>query len=264
MNHTQQTTTNTGHGTPIMAHMIPYYPSLEASIEVAKGIVDGGGAYLEIQFPFSDPSADGPVIEQACTKALASGFTTSKGFSFVRQLADYIQAQGSPCKIFIMTYASICYARGINAFVADSVNAGAQGLIIPDLPPDSDEGLYGACKQAGLSAIPVVVPFMSVERLTLIHQLQCPYIYCALRAGITGQSTSIQPETLSFLHSLKQGGARILAGFGINTPDQVQALSGSVDAAIVGSALVRLVSQWPAHSLRQSTASFIQSLSAGA
>ncbi|MFO7850173.1 MAG: tryptophan synthase subunit alpha, partial [Spirochaetia bacterium] len=197
---------------------------------------EGGADYLEIQFPFSDPSADGPVIEKACMEALSAGFTTKEGFSLVREITG---RYGVP--VFIMSYASIVYARGTERFAAAAAQSGASGLIVPDLPFDRDEGLQEAAEAAGLSAVPVVVPGMSESRLESLTG-GCPhYIYTSLRKGITGGATEIGETNLSFLRQLRKTGAEIWGGFGISSRSQIDALEGHVDAVVVGSEIVRTV-----------------------
>jgi len=234
---------------PLMAHMIPCYPNRAASFQVAQGILEGGAAYLEIQFPFSDPMADGPVIEQACQKAIRQGFTVDDGFRFVAECNAWAKQQlprhpllQQAVPIFIMSYASIVFACGVETFIQEAKTAGASGLIIPDLPPDSDEGLYTAGTQAGLHIIPVIVPFTSAKRLSMIQALNPAYLYCALRSGITGSKTELTSETITFLQQVSAGRTtKILGGFGITTPEQVQALAPFVHASIVGSQLVRTI-----------------------
>ena len=113
----------------LMTHMVAYYPDRERSIEVAKAFVDGGARYLEIQFPFSDPSLDGPVIQSACTRALEAGFRVDDGFVLVGEISRFA---GRP--IFVMSYASLVFARGVERFVQDVQKAGGYGVIVPDLP----------------------------------------------------------------------------------------------------------------------------------
>lgn len=235
----------------IMAHMIPFYPDRNTSVEVAKGILEGGARYLEVQFPYSDPTADGPVIEAACTKALKAGFTVTEGFRFVKEMYDWTSgypkgipvetAQSERPDIFIMSYASLVFARGVERFVNDTVKSGAKGLIVPDLPPDSDEGLYEACRRAGIHCVPVLVPFMTSERLELVLAAKPAYVYFALRAGTTGIDTVLDQGTLDLLSSVSKRGPKVLGGFGISKSAQVQQLAPAVHACVVGSALVRLV-----------------------
>lgn len=223
----------------IMAHMIPFFPDEATSYGVVETLVEAGIKYLEIQFPFSDPTADGPVIEAACMTALAQGFTVDKGFAFVRSVSQLCADSG--VEIMVMTYASLVFNRGVKRFVEEAKAAGAMALIVPDLPPDSDEGLYRTCRDAGLACVPVVVPSIKPQRLAMIQELEPKYIYCALRAGITGNRTSLDASTLDFLARLNGGSIKVLGGFGISEPGQVAALKETVHAVVVGSAIVRAI-----------------------
>lgn len=227
---------NVGTKAAVMAHMVACYPNYNASVEVAHALADAGAGFLEIQFPFSDPTADGPVIQAACTKALSSGFTVDEGFRLVREIAEKIDVP-----LFIMTYASIVYARGVKEFVQAAKEAGARGLIVPDLPPDYDEGLYGHGKQAGIAVVPVLVPTAREERIETVLSAKPEYLYAALRSGITGTKTTLGPENLDFLDRLRESGARVMGGFGIQTREQVAELSPHVDTVIIGSTFVRAI-----------------------
>ena len=168
----------------VMTHMVAGYPDREGSMAAARGLIDGGAAYLEIQFPFSDPNADGPVIQAACGRALSGGFSLDEGFALVEEIAGL-----SPGPIFIMSYANPVFTLGIEAFVERALKAGAAGLIVPDLPIEADEGLYAAGRRAGLAVVPVLVPTISPERLELLLKADAEYLYIALRRGITGEES---------------------------------------------------------------------------
>lgn len=226
----------------IMAHLIAHYPDRERSLAVARGLVAGGADYLEIQFPFSDPTADGPVIQEACQRALDTGFTVDEGFSFIRDVQDEATvARGTAVPIFLMTYASLIYSRGVQRFITDGVAAGCAGFILPDIPLDYDEGVFDAAAEAGASIMPVTVTSARDKRVELLMQRSPEYIYVALRRGITGSRTEIGEENLAFIDRLRPSGARIMAGFGISEHDQVVSLATHVHAAVVGSAFVRTV-----------------------
>ena len=214
----------------LMAHLVAGYPDLEQSLGVARALAEGGADYLEVQFPFSDPTADGPAIERACQAALGAGFTVAAGFDLMRRLAKEL-----PIPLFIMTYGSVATARGSVDFVTRAVDAGVRGVIVPDLPPDYDEGLFAAGRAAGLAVVPVIAPGISEARLRMIAGLEPEFIYTALRLGITGSETALDAATLGYLDSVAKLGAKIIAGFGVRSRAQMLALSGHVHAAAVGS-----------------------------
>ncbi len=230
----------------IMAHMVAFYPDRSASRQVARGLVDGGCSYLEIQFPFSDPTADGPDIQGACTAALAAGFTISQGFQLV---SEFHGTTSMP--IFLMSYANLLFTHGVERFLTRARESGAMGVIVPDLPPDYDEGLFEEARSQGLFAVPVVSPSMREGRLARIGTLRAEYIYATLRTGTTGSRTRIDANGLSFLqrvHDLAADGpVKILGGFGISTREQVQEVAPHVHAVVAGSAFVREVARGPDH-----------------
>ncbi|MFP4490259.1 MAG: tryptophan synthase subunit alpha [Spirochaetaceae bacterium] len=220
----------------LMTHMIAGFPDYSRALEIAESLVEGGADYLEIQFPFSDPSADGPIIEKACMEALAAGFRTKEGFSLVHKITTRYEVP-----VFIMSYASIVYTCGMDQFTAAAAESGATGLIVPDLPFDSDEGLQESARVAGLFAVPVVVPGMSEGRLAALSERRPGYIYTSLRTGITGGVTEIGETNISFLKQLRETGAEIWGGFGISRRSQIDALSGHLDTVVVGSEILRTI-----------------------
>ena len=228
------------HSARIMAHMVACFPCHAASLDVARGLADGGCAYLEVQFPFSDPTADGPDIQRACAAALGAGFTISDGFALLGEIRRFTSTP-----IFLMSYANLLFTRGIEEFLRECAGCGVQGVIVPDLPPDYDEGLFEAASRAGLTAVPVVSPSMRQERLKRIGALRPPYIYATLRIGTTGSFTTVDGTGVSFLERVRnlcpESPAKVLGGFGVSTAAQVSALSPHAHAVVIGSAFVREV-----------------------
>lgn len=221
----------------IMAHLVAWYPDREGSLETARALADGGAAYLEVQFPFSDPTADGPVIQTACARALDAGFTVEAGFGLLREICA-----GVKIPVFVMSYANPIVRRGAADFVRRCREAGAFGIIPPDLPMDSDEGLFEAGKRAGLEIMPVLAPTMPEERLSMIASAGTGYLYAVLRKGITGKATAIGEENIAFLKKAGRFGSRVMAGFGVSTREQVDALTPHVHAVIIGTAFVKAAS----------------------
>ena len=229
----------------IVTHFIAGFPSYEASLEVARGLIAGGAFALEMQIPFSDPNADGPVIEDACRQSLDAGFKVADAWKLLKS----IRAE-SDVPVFVMSYASLVFTPGVENFVRRAKDSGATGLIIPDLVPGADEGLYAAASAAGCPAVPVVSPWISDERLDEVLSENLDWVYVALRSGITGAYTELGPDQEAFLAKLCERGMamkgtaappRIMAGFGIQDAAQVEAVVKMADAAIVGSALVTAI-----------------------
>ncbi|MFP4363234.1 MAG: tryptophan synthase subunit alpha [Spirochaetia bacterium] len=221
----------------LMAHVVAFYPDYQRSLQAALALAEAGADFLEVQFPFSDPSADGPAIQNACTKALEAGFTVQKGFDFVRDLSAEVSIP-----VFIMSYANIVFAPGVERFVEQAKQSGAQGLIIPDLPPGDDEGLYAACSEYGLSCIPVIVPYISEARINEVLAFKPEYIYLALRKGITGEHTVIGPQQEKRIQDL-QSRAKVMAGFGIRSGEQAAYLSKLGAVSIAGTVFVNSITQ---------------------
>lgn len=221
----------------LMAHQVAGYPTPRLCLEVGKALIDGGAGILEVQLPFSDPSADGVAIQTACSKVLAAGYSVAQGLSYIRE----IHALYPNVPIFVMTYASLAYRPGIAEFVGRVAESGASGLIIPDLPFDNDEGLGAECAKRGIHKIPVAAPSMSEERLVKLTGSGYEYIYAALRAGTTGAKTVITDEMLDFIGKVSSGGAKVLGGFGITSGSQAEQLAPYVHAVVAGSVFVNIV-----------------------
>jgi tryptophan synthase alpha chain len=225
-----------------MAHLVAFYPDRAGSLQAARGLADGGCSWLEVQFPFSDPTADGPDIQAACARALESGFTVETGFQLLAEICTAVEVP-----VFVMSYANLLFTRGVGRFLEDCRTAGAHGVIVPDLPPDYDEGLYDRARALGLAAVPVLSPSISAARLSRAAALDTEFIYATLRAGTTGSRTNVDEATLGFLRSLAtlRGArpAKIVGGFGIASREQVRALEPHVHGVIVGSALVREIAK---------------------
>ena len=220
----------------IMAHMVASYPTDEIADTVAQAMVDGGVSYFEVQLPFSDPSADGPLIQHACASVLGRGYRVSDGFAFIGRLRErYLQIP-----VYLMTYANLAYRQGIASFAKRCADVGVSGVIIPDLPFDSDETLRVSCEAVGIESVPVASPSMSGDRLRSLRDRHYTTLYAALRAGITGTETLIDSGNLAFLDALG-GESRVLAGFGIRNGEQVRLLAPHVHAVVAGSVFIDLI-----------------------
>lgn len=223
----------------LMSHLVAGYPTDELALTAARALVAGGADILEIQLPFSDPSADGPAIQSACTTVLSRNYRTADGLHFIETL----HKEFPNIPIYIMSYGSLIYTPGVSAFCKKAAAAGVKGMIIPDLPFDYDEGLTAACKENGMVNIPVAAPSMAPDRLKKMAEAGFPYIYAALRTGITGTDTSVDSATLDFIKKVGAGGSKVYAGFGINNGAQSAMLADKVEAVIAGSVFVRLITE---------------------
>lgn len=226
----------------LMSHLVANYPTPELSFAAAEALVSGGADFLEIQLPFSDPNADGPVIQNACSTVLANGATSKDGLEFISKL----RAAFPNVKIGIMSYASLIFTPGVEEFCRLASQAGVNAMIIPDLPFDCDEGLTAGCKKYRMENIPVAAPSMSDERMQKMLDCGFKTIYAALRAGITGMDTKVDNSTVEFLKKLKRPNKRgiipeLYGGFGISGREQALAISPYVEGVVAGSVFVRLI-----------------------
>ena len=226
----------------LMSHLVANYPTPELSFAAAQALVEGGADFLEVQLPFSDPSADGPVIQNACSTVLSSGITGEDALAFIAR----IRKSFPEVKIAIMSYASLIFTPGVEQFCKKASEAGVNAMIIPDLPFDCDEGLTAACKKYGMENIPVAAPSMSDQRLQKMLDCGFKTIYAALRAGITGTDTKVGSLTVEFLKKLKRPNKsgivpEIYGGFGIHGREQAQILEPYVEGVVAGSVFVRLI-----------------------
>lgn len=221
----------------LMTHLIAGYPSLDMSEQLAIKMSESGASILEIQIPFSDPIADGPIIARANVEALANGVKVSECIQMIKRLAKKISTP-----IVIMTYFNIVFKFGIEEFCKQASKGGARGIIIPDYPFDEevDNGLISACKKHDLSFIPVIAPTTKAKRLREILKNGSGFIYCVARSGTTGNKTKIDQNVSEYLESVrKESDLPIAVGFGISSKDQIDALRPYANIAVIGSALVR-------------------------
>jgi len=212
----------------IMSHLVAGFPDRQGCLRAMKGLKDGGADILELQIPFSDPTADGPVITHACEEALRNGFKVSRIFDYIGEA----QKAGFE-RIVVMTYANIAFHYGIKNYVRDLKAAGVEAALVPDLPIEDEEGFYQGAFDQGLVPMPVVVVNMPPERLKMLRAGPFSKLYISIRTGITGRETKITPAVSAFLDGLKD--YERFAGFGIRSAAQVRLLEPHAEVAVVGS-----------------------------
>lgn len=235
----------------LMAHLVAGYKTDEEALAVAGSLVAGGAKIIEVQLPFSDPSADGVAIQGACCEVLKRDYSTKDGLALVKKITQKFNVA-----VYLMSYGSLVVTPGVDNFCAKASDAGVSGLIIPDLPFDCDEGLLAASKKHGLFDIPVAAPSMTHERLQKLlrwlsdNDYDTPNgkngaLYAALRVGITGGKTTIDSKVTDFLSAIKNenksGAIKVLGGFGIQTGDQARAVAPYVDYIVAGSVFVNMI-----------------------
>jgi tryptophan synthase alpha chain len=214
-------------------------PDADTTVAVLEALDKAGASLCELGVPYSDPIADGPVIQASYTRALGKGLTLAGVF-------DAAKRASATCSMPILAMASysLIFRRGIDRFVADAVAAGLAGFVVPDLPLEESDDLDTACRQAGLALVRLVTPTTPPERAEAIARKSTGFLYCVSVAGVTGARTELPPGLVDRVTWLKtKTDVPILVGFGISSPEQVQAVAAVADGVIVGSALVRRIAE---------------------
>jgi tryptophan synthase alpha chain len=222
------------------AAFLPYfpvgYPTYAESLDIIEAVANTGVDGFEIGMPFSDPLADGPIIQAATQVALENGTTVQRCLDAVREL----HGRGVRQPMLMMGYLNPILAYGPDKFVQDAKAAGADGLIVPDLPPEEADVLEAACAENGLALVFFLAPTSRSERITLVSARTSGFIYMVSVTGVTGARADLPPDLTDFIARVRaQTDKPLVVGFGIGQPEQARAMNGLTDGFIVGSALVR-------------------------
>lgn len=211
------------------------YPTLDAARELVPALIEGGFDLIELGIPFSDPQADGTTIQRASFEALRQGATTTAALDTVRCL----RAEGLTAPLLFMSYFNPILARGLERFAVESREAGIDGVIVPDLPPEESDDLVRALESNGIDPIFLVAPTTPDDRLAAVGARARGFVYCVSLTGVTGARQALPVDLPSYLARVRRHVAMPLAvGFGISRPEHVSALRGVADAAIVASAII--------------------------
>ena len=214
-------------------------PDFETTAACVRAMVDAGANLVELGIPFSDPTAEGPVIQEANERALAAGATTDKVFDLVRELRQDVQAP-----LVFMTYANVVYSYGAERFIATCAEIGIDGLILPDVPFEEKAEFAPICERYGLDLVSMVAP-TSENRIASIAREASGFIYVVSSLGVTGVRSEITTDIPSMVRVIRENtDVPAAVGFGISTPEQAQKMAAASDGAIVGSAIVKLVAQY--------------------
>lgn len=214
-------------------------PDFETSLKNFRAVIEAGADLIEVGIPFSDPIAEGPVIQEADIRALESGMTTDKVFELVKTLrSDY------DLPIVFMTYANPVYHYGADKFFEKAAEAGADGIIIPDCPYEERAEFDDTAAKYGIDFISMIAP-TSEDRIKTIAEKAKGFIYVVSSLGVTGVRSEIKTDLDSIVKLIKEATDTPAAiGFGISTPEQASAMSKKADGVIVGSAMVKIVAQY--------------------
>lgn len=214
-------------------------PDLETTGKIVREMEKSGADLIELGIPFSDPTAEGPVIQGANIRALTGGVTTEKIFAFVRELRQDVKIP-----LVFMTYANVVYSYGTEKFAASCAEVGIDGLILPDVPFEEKEEFAGVCSQYGLDFISLIAP-TSRDRIAMIAKEAKGFLYVVSSLGVTGMRSEITTDIGSIIQLIKENTDLPCAvGFGISTPRQAAEMAQWADGVIVGSAIVKLAGQY--------------------
>ena len=214
-------------------------PSLEVTEQLIYAMEEAGADLIELGIPFSDPTAEGPVIQAANVRALSGGVTTDKIFDMVKRLR-----QNTKIPMVFMTYANVVFSYGTERFIQKAASLGMDGLILPDVPFEEKEEFDSVCKKYGLDLISLIAP-TSHERITQIAKEAEGFVYCVSSRGVTGMRSTITTDIGAMVQLVKAAkDIPCAVGFGISTPEQAAAMAAKSDGAIVGSAIVKLCGQY--------------------
>ena len=221
----------------VMPYLTLGYPRPEASVALVEAAAAGGADLLEVGVPFSDPLADGPIIQRATHVALQQGTTAARCLEIVRGL----RVRGLKVPLVLMGYYNPILAYGDAAFCRDCRQAGVDGLIVPDLPPEEGVTLEEACRRNGLALAYLLAPTSPPARIHLVTERSEGFVYLVSVTGITGPRERLPAGLVQFVQRVRAVTDKPLAvGFGIATPEQAGRVAALADGVIVGSALVRL------------------------
>lgn len=214
-------------------------PDLETTAACVRAAVDNGADLIELGIPFSDPTAEGPVIQGANLRALTGGVTTDKIFDMVRKLRQDIQTP-----MVFMTYANVIFSYGAERFLSTCREIEMDGLILPDLPYEEKGEFLDSCHSYGVDLISLIAP-TSQNRIAMIAKEAEGFIYVVSSLGVTGTRSEIKTDLTSIVEVIRQNTAIPCAiGFGISTPEQAVKMAGVSDGAIVGSAIVKIIEKY--------------------
>ena len=221
-------------------------PDLETTAAAVRAAVENGADLIELGIPFSDPTAEGPVIQGANLRALKGGVTTDRIFGLVRDLRRDVTVP-----LVFMTYANVVFSYGTERFLSACREVGVDGLILPDVPFEEREEFLPFCKRYGVDLISLIAP-TSAHRIAKIAREAEGFLYIVSSLGVTGTRSEITTDLSAMVEVVRQNTAIPCAvGFGISTPEQAKRMAEVSDGAIVGSAIVKLLEQYGREAPRQ-------------
>ena len=228
------------HGKAFIPFITCGDPDLDTTLNAVRAMADAGADLIELGIPFSDPTAEGPVIQAANARSLAAGTTTDKIFELVREIRRTVTVP-----MVFMTYANAVFAYGTERFASRAAEIGMDGLILPDVPFEEKSDFAPACDAAGLDLISLIAP-TSHDRIAMIAKEARGFVYCVSSLGVTGVRGSITTDIGAMTALVRAANPEIpcAVGFGVSTPQQASDMAAKADGVIVGSAIMKLIAQY--------------------
>ena len=243
----------------LITYIMVGYPNEKSTISAIKGLIKGGADIIELGFPFSDPIADGPVIQNASNISLNKGTKIDKYFQIIKKIR-----KESDIPLVLMTYTNILFSKGYNDFMKKAKKAGIDGLILPDMAIEESKNYLNAARKNKLDTIFLISPNTSTQRIKTIMKATTGFLYLVSMFGTTGMQQKIQKYTIDAIKKTKKIVNKkkpLGVGFGVNTPnDAKKFVNLGVDAVIVGSAFLRLIEKTPSSKIESKIANFTKSL----
>lgn len=213
-------------------------PDLDTTEEILLAMEKGGVDIIELGIPFSDPTAEGPVIQGANIRALANGITTDDVFDMIRRVRPKLSVP-----LVFMTYANVVFSYGIERFVKTAAEVGMSGIILPDVPYEEKDEFSDICDKYDIDFISLIAP-TSDDRILKIAKDSKGFVYCVSSLGVTGMRNSITTDIGAIVEKIKKNtDTPVAVGFGISTPEQAADISKKADGIIIGSAIVKIIAE---------------------
>ena len=245
----------------LIAYIMIGYPNYRATFPIIKGLVKGGADIIELGFPFSDPLADGPIIQNASSISLKNGIKLNSLFNLIKKIR-----KETDIPLVLMTYTNILYKQGFAKFIFAAKKAGIDGFILPDMSIEESEDYVNAAKKHNTDTIFLVSPNTNTNRLKRISKRTSGFLYLVSIYGTTGMKTIIQQYTINAIKNTKKvvnAKIPVGVGFGVSTPEDVKKfVSSGADAVIIGSAFIKLIEKTPLNQLETKIASFTKRMKA--
>ena len=227
------------HGKAFIPFITCGDPDLDTTAKIVRAAVSNGADLIELGIPFSDPTAEGPVIQGANIRALSGGVTTDHVFDLVRELRTDVEVP-----MVFMTYANVVFSYGAEKFISTCKEIGIDGLILPDLPYEEKDEFQPLCRQYGVDLISLIAP-TSENRIAMIAKEAEGFIYVVSSLGVTGMRSEINTDLESIVRVIRENtDVPCAIGFGISTPKQAHKMSAISDGAIVGSAIIKIIEKY--------------------